>query len=45
VEALEKQMIAEGLEETGWQRGKTAELLGIPRRSLLRKMNKYQISK
>jgi transcriptional regulator with PAS, ATPase and Fis domain len=41
VEALEKWLIINALEQHYWHRGKTAESLGIPRRSLQRKMNKY----
>ncbi len=36
VEALEKRMIAAVLEQTHWHRGKTAEKLGIPRKTLQR---------
>jgi transcriptional regulator with PAS, ATPase and Fis domain len=41
VEALEKWLITNALERHHWHRGKTAESLGIPRRSLQRKMKKY----
>jgi DNA-binding NtrC family response regulator len=43
-ESVEKEMILHALEECRWRRNKTAEKLGISRRSLLRKMNKYGIS-
>lgn len=41
VEALEQRMIRDSLGKTGWHRGKAAEVLGIPRRTLQRKMIKY----
>ena len=41
VEALERKMIQDSLEKTDWHRGKAAELLRIPRRTLQRKMVKY----
>ena len=41
LEMLEKRLIINALEQHHWHRGKTAEILGIPRRSLQRKMNKY----
>lgn len=41
LDMLEKQLILNALEQHHWHRGKTAESLGIPRRSLQRKMNKY----
>lgn len=40
-EALEKQLLLKTLEQHHWHRGKTAESLGIPRRSLQRKMKKH----
>jgi DNA-binding NtrC family response regulator len=43
VEALERRMICECLRKTKWHRGKAAELLKIPRRTLRRKMLKYGI--
>lgn len=43
IEALEKKMIAEALNQTGGHRGSTAKLLKIPRRSLQRKIKKYQL--
>ncbi|VTR70855.1 hypothetical protein DESC_870011 [Desulfosarcina cetonica] len=36
-------MIAEALDQTRGHRGATAKLLKIPRRSLQRKIKKYQI--
>jgi DNA-binding NtrC family response regulator len=41
LEMLEKRLITKALEHHHWHRGKTAETLGIPRRSLHRKMKKY----
>ena len=41
IEALEKRMIADALTQTGYHIGKTAELLGMPRRTLQNKLKKY----
>ncbi len=41
IETLEHKMINDTLNKTGWHRGKTAEILNIPRRTLQRKMIKY----
>jgi transcriptional regulator with PAS, ATPase and Fis domain len=41
LETLEKRLIINALEQHHWHRGKTAATLGIPRRSLQRKMKKY----
>ena len=41
LDMLEKRLIINALEQYHWHRGKTAASLGIPRRSLQRKMNKY----
>jgi arginine utilization regulatory protein len=41
--SLERRMIADALQRTKWRRGETAELLKIPRRSLQRKMQKYNL--
>lgn len=43
LESLERRMIADVLQRTNWHRGKTAELLQIPRRSLQRKIQKYHL--
>lgn len=43
--ALEKQLIIEALERFSWNRTKTAEYLGITRRTLFTKMNKYNLQK
>lgn len=42
-ENMERQIILQALERCKWRRGLTAEKLGISRRSLLRKMKKYNI--
>jgi len=42
-ENMERQIILAALEQCKWKRGITADKLGISRRSLLRKMKKYQI--
>lgn len=44
LDTLEEKMIVKALEQTNWHRGKTAELLHIPRRTLQRKINKYQLT-
>jgi DNA-binding NtrC family response regulator len=41
--ALEKQLIIEALERFSWNRTKTAEYLGITRRTLFNKIKKYNI--
>jgi transcriptional regulator with PAS, ATPase and Fis domain len=41
LEALEKRLILKTLEQHQWHRIKTAATLGIPRRTLQRKMKKY----
>ncbi|WP_300670050.1 sigma 54-interacting transcriptional regulator [Desulfoluna sp.] len=41
VEAFERQMIEHALDKTRWQRGRTAEMLGIHRKTLFTKMRKY----
>ncbi|MFZ7103790.1 MAG: phosphoenolpyruvate hydrolase family protein [Peptococcaceae bacterium] len=43
--ALEKQLIIEALERFSWNRTKTSEFLGITRRTLFNKINKYRIKK
>jgi len=44
-ENLERQLIVESLEKFDWNRTKTAQHLGITRRTLFNKMKKYSISK
>ena len=41
--APEKQLILEALESNGWNRQGTADLLGINRTTLYKKMKKYGI--
>ena len=43
IESLERRMIENALRQTNWHRVKTAELLQIPRRTLYRKMQKYDL--
>jgi PAS domain S-box-containing protein len=43
VESLERKMIEQALQHTQWHRGATARLLKIPRRSLQRKIQKYDL--
>ena len=43
VESLERKMIEQALQQTQWHRGATARLLKIPRRSLQRKIQKYDL--
>jgi transcriptional regulator with PAS, ATPase and Fis domain len=43
VESLERKMIEAALQQTQWHRGATARLLKIPRRSLQRKIQKYDL--
>ncbi len=45
VEAFEKRLIADVLERTHYHIGKAAELLGVPRLTLHRKIKKYQLKK
>ncbi len=43
IKSLERRMIRKALQQTHWHRGATARLLKIPRRSLQRKMQKYEL--
>ena len=43
LEALEKNMIYEGLKRNHWNKTKTAAELGISRRNLIRKVNSYKL--
>lgn len=45
LEELEKQMILDGLERTGWNKSKLAKELGISRAGLITKVSKYQLEK
>ena len=40
---MEKQQILKALEQTGWHRGKTAELLGISSSTLYRRLREYDL--
>ena len=44
VEMLERKMIRAALQQTQWHRSAAARLLNIPRRTLQRKMQKYDLS-
>ncbi|MGA1824191.1 MAG: helix-turn-helix domain-containing protein [bacterium] len=41
VETFEKRVILSSLEKNQWHRTKTALMLGLPRKTLFRKMKKY----
>lgn len=45
LEELEKQLIKEGLERTGWNKSKLAKELGISRAGLIMKVEKYGLEK
>lgn len=45
LEQLEKQMILEGLERTGWNKSRLAKELGISRAGLITKVAKYELEK
>ncbi len=45
LEELEKQMILDGLERTGWNKSKLAKELGISRAGLIMKVEKYGLEK
>ncbi|SMF69973.1 sigma-54 interaction domain-containing protein [Pseudobacteriovorax antillogorgiicola] len=45
LESLEKQMILDGLERTGWNKSRLAKELGISRAGLITKVNKYGLEK
>jgi len=45
LEELEKQMIIEGLERTGWNKSRLAKELGISRAGLIMKVEKYGLEK
>lgn len=42
-ERIERKMILDGLLETGWNKTRTAEKLGISRRNLIRKVSDYEL--
>jgi len=43
VERLERKMILDGLRETGWNKTRAAEKLGISRRNLIWKVSDYEL--
>jgi len=45
VENLEREIIEEGLKKTRWNKSKLARKLGISRRNLIRKIEKYELDK
>jgi DNA-binding NtrC family response regulator len=45
MEALERRMLFEGLKRTGWNKTRTAKELGISRRNLIRKVERYGLDK
>lgn len=45
IEALEKDMIREGLRRTGWNKSRLAKELGISRAGLIMKVDKYNLEK
>ena len=45
LEELEKRMILEGLERTGWNKSRLAKELGISRAGLITKVTKYELEK
>ncbi len=44
VDSFEKKLIENALEKTRWQKGRTAEVLGIHRKTLFTKMRKYELN-
>ena len=45
LETLERRMLLEGLRRTGWNKTRTARELGISRRNLIRKVERYELDK
>ena len=45
LEWVEKTMILDGLQQTGWNKTQTAKNLGVSRRNLIRKVSKYELEK
>ena len=43
LEALERRMLLAGLKRTGWNKTRTAKELGISRRNLIRKVERYKL--
>jgi transcriptional regulator of acetoin/glycerol metabolism len=42
---MERQQILAALEQTGWHRGKTAEILGISASTLYRRLRDYNLER
>jgi len=42
---VERQQILSALEQTGWHRGKTAEILGISPSTLYRRLRDYNLER
>lgn len=45
LETLERRMLLESLRRTGWNKTRTAQELGISRRNLIRKVDRYDLEK
>ena len=45
LESLERRMLLDGLRRTGWNKTRTAKELGISRRNLIRKVDRYQLDR
>ena len=45
VEALERGMLMDALSATRWNRSRTAKVLGVSRRNLIRKIERYQLDR
>lgn len=45
LESLERRMLLDGLRRTGWNKTRTAKELGISRRNLIRKVDRYGLDK
>ncbi len=45
VETLERNMLLESLSATRWNRSRTAKILGISRRNLIRKISRFQLDR
>lgn len=45
IEQLERRMILEGLQRTGWNKTQTAKDLGVSRRNLIRKVATYELER
>lgn len=45
LEALERTMLMDALNATRWNRSRTAKVLGVSRRNLIRKIERYQLDR